>query len=132
MALGQYLQYMQEVLGIRQVFLSQERQTQVLFIDKSPWSPGAQELFSKMREAMRLREEDIKILFTDRVPAADIQLLSRQSREIVSFDVESFEMLKKDFSSQLTLTISPEKLLKDSTQKKAAWVDLQSVMKRLN
>ena len=147
MALAEYLHYMQQVLGIREVLLStplidneaSERlpmsttpQRKVLFIDKHTWSPAAHELFSKMREAMKLSTDEIKILFSQETALADIQLQGLQSQEIVSFDPEVSQALQPDFKTQLTTTIGPEVLVKDAGKKKITWNDLQSVMKRLS
>lgn len=142
MALAEYLQYMQQVLGVREVLLGPEmaletlneapvHHRKVLFIDTKKWTPAALELFNKMRQAMKLNSDEIQILFANETALADIQLQCLQAQEIVSFDANIFSDLQKDFPQQLTQTIGPEVLLKDPAKKKETWAELQKVMQKL-
>lgn len=138
-----YLEYMRKVLGVSEVLLcfpaeSPEANSavispsiEVLFIDDKKWSTAASDLFQKMRDAMKLSPDQIEVLFAESSALSDIQIKSLQAHQIVSFSQDIYNALKTEFADQIIQTVGPEILLKDSSQKKQTWGDLQQVMKRL-
>ncbi len=135
-----YLKYMKEVLGVERIQRPQADTAsaepapeliQVLFIDQKKWSAATMDLFVKMREAMKLTETQVEILFAENMSNSELQIKALTAKEIVCFHPEIFENLKTPFSGNILLTIGPSDLIQSPALKKQTWGDLQQVMKKL-
>lgn len=137
-----YLWYLENVLGLKAPIWPEMQapavaepepvipQTMILFVQDKPWSAPAGELFQKMRDAMKLKPEQVKVLFASQVSASELQVAVMAAGRVVSFSSEIFQALSKE-SEHKFLTHSPEELLKKPELKKQAWADLQQVMRSL-
>lgn len=100
----------------------------ILFVDQKPWSAKAQELFGKMRQAMKLENVQTEILFADQMSLADFELATLKAHTVVSFSPTLTTTIQNE---NLFVTNGPEELLQKPELKKQAWDDLQKVMKFL-
>lgn len=140
-----YIQYLEQVLGLKQVIWPEapaelEQQVvevpparaavQVLFVADKPWSLKAQDLFSKMREAMKIPESEVKVLFAAETSLPDLQISALSAERVVCFSPSLFQQISVD-SQVKFLTHNPEELLTKPQLKKETWEDLKKVMKSL-
>lgn len=161
-----YIQYLQEVLGLQNVMLpsdgSQESAPQSLFFSsrgpftvssvrhfeliflniltqpkESLFLPEVQDLFGKMKAAMKLR--NIQVLELDCTVDDRSQLPSQLAQICEGKVVVVFSSFPKDIGELIFKgpgkwieTYSPSYLLEDGGAKKVVWNDLQKVMKELN
>lgn len=88
-------------------------------------------LFVKMREAMKLTEAQVEILFAENMSNSELQIRALTAKEIVCFHPEIFERLKVQFSGNILQTTGPSELIQSPALKKQTWGDLQQVMKKL-
>lgn len=88
-------------------------------------------LFVKMREAMKLTEAQVEILFAENMSNSELQIRALTAKEIVCFHPEIFERLKVQFSGNILQTTGPSELIQSPALKKQTWGDLQRVMKKL-
>lgn len=140
-----YIRYLEQVLGVKSVLLPLQaaqvpeteklvpvnpHRIQVLFLANQSWSPKAQELFQKMRDAMKLNESATKLVFAHQTPESEWQILALSAERVVCFSKAQCEALSiaNDFKFY---THDPEELLKKPELKKAAWEELKKVMKSL-
>ena len=135
---AQYIEYLQKVVGIKSV-LSSESSTgpmqelpslsvpaRFLFVDDKTWSAAANELFSKMRQAMNLTDVQFEVMFRDQISAADLQVHALGFAAVIDFSAgPGFQSTDQNIYQ----TISPELLLTQANLKKQAWDDLKKVMK---
>lgn len=161
-----YLNYMQEVLGVQQVMLrdtlrsaaeqnlsyfstaqglfqpGEIRHFELVFLNictqekESLFRPEVQDLFSKMKSAMKLK--NIQVLELN-CSLSDRSLLPSQLASLIearlvvvlsSFPQDVGELIFKGPALWLE-TYSPAYLLEDVAAKKVVWNDLQKVMKEL-
>jgi hypothetical protein len=137
-----YIWYLENVLGLKNPIWPQRPQeavpqaqqqparSQILFIDETPWSNAATELFQKMREAMKLSSDQISICFASQVSTSQLQVSALAADRVVCFSKKIFESLSIEANNKFS-TFSPEELLKQPTLKRQTWNDLQQVMKSL-
>ncbi|MEZ0391476.1 MAG: hypothetical protein ACAH59_04625 [Pseudobdellovibrionaceae bacterium] len=145
MAMEAYLHYLDQVLGVRSVILPdsesapaaspqsvpiKEAGISVLFLAEKIWSRPADQLFQKMREAMKLSADSVRVMFLQNSTQADIQLQALASRCVVCFSKSIFDSLPADTSLKFH-THDPEELIKKADLKKTTWEDLKKVMKAL-
>ncbi len=148
-----YLQYLEQVLGLKNVILpspSQDTDSQiiedaepaditleaeepiwVLFVAEKTWSQDAQSLFQKMREAMKVPAEKSSVLFADVATVPQLQIAALSAHRVVCFSEKLFELIQADAGMKF-LTHDPQELLKRPQLKKSAWEDLKKVMKSLD
>lgn len=158
-----YLQYLQDVLGLDQVMLSlqQEASAQPLFWTpqgpyhpathehfelvflnlmtqpkESLFNPKVQELFSKMKAAMRLKNlqyVELDATLDDRsvLPSALVEYLSTRYVVVFSSFPQNLGEIVIKGSGRWLETYSPAYLLEDADAKKIVWADLQKIMKEL-
>jgi len=135
-----YLNYLEKVLGLKSVVLPprealSETETgpikcRVLFVSENPLSQKAMELLQKMREAMKLESESVKIISASEISAPELQVLSLSAEKVVCFSKTLYDTLAIE-DSQKFYTHNPEELLKKPELKKPTWEDLKQVMKSL-
>jgi len=141
-----YLWYLENVLGLKAPIWPQRapvaevlepatvsiarRSPPILFLQATPWSPAAEDLFQKMREAMKLQKEQVSVLFASQVSASELQVAVMAADRVVCFSSELYQNLNKEKENKF-LTHSPEELLRKPELKKQAWTDLQGVMRSL-
>lgn len=166
-----YVQYLQEVLGLQNVMMTPEpQQSQAIssapsvprfFTRKGPFEPQEKayyeliflnvvtqskesifvpevnELFEKMKAAMKLR--NLQILDLDCTVEDRSQLPSAMAQVCESRVVVVFSSFPKDLGELIYKgpgkwieTYSPAYLLEDPGAKKVVWNDLQKVMKELS
>ena len=138
-----YVQYLENVLGLRNLVWPEaeaapieeipedtSERIHVLFVAEKPFSPKAQELFEKMREAMKIPNEQYKVVFANEVSAAELQVSALAAEHVVCFSKTVFDQIPDDHPAKF-LTHSPEILLTKAALKKEAWEDLKKVMKSL-
>jgi hypothetical protein len=106
------------------------RRPPILFLQATPWSSAAEDLFQKMREAMKLQKSQVSVLFASQVSASELQVAVMAADRVVCFSSEIFQSLNKENENKF-LTHSPEELLRKPELKKQAWMDLQGVMRSL-
>lgn len=161
-----YIQYLQEVLGLQNVMLptdgnqapapqslffssrgpftvSAVRHFELIFLNiltqpkESLFLPEVQDLFGKMKAAMKLR--NIQVLELDCTVEDRSQLPSQLAQICEGKVVVVFSSFPKDIGELIFKgpgkwieTYSPSYLLEDGGAKKVVWNDLQKVMKELN
>lgn len=159
-----YIWYLKNVLGIQQFLapvapsvplqdtdplsLNADRgeasnkgpELKILFVDEQSWDPGAQQLFEKMREAMGVQAQEVKVLSGKSLSPEELEFQKILCRQIVIFkdSIQEIELPAIDLKSsplnsqQTSMTISPRTLLRRPELKRRAWEDLKLVMQRLN
>lgn len=137
-----YIAYLENVLGLRQVVWPETSveiqedppentaRVHVLFVADQPFSPRAKELFEKMRDAMKIPNQQCKLLFVSHASSAELQVSAFAAEHVVCFSKATFEQIPADHAARF-VTYSPEVLLSRPELKKEAWEDLKKVMKSL-
>ncbi len=137
-----YLTYLEKTLGLKSLLwpsalsdTPSSLQTDaeplaILFLDERPWSSDARELFEKMREAMKVSNQNVEILFANQVSPSKIQVRSLTAQRVVCFSQNLFDQIPADLGFKF-LTHSPQQLLLKPALKREAWSELQKVMKSL-
>jgi hypothetical protein len=138
-----YIQYLEQVLGLKNIVWPQMEPVPepvvesepapsvwVLFIAEKKWSAPAAELFKKMREAMKLTGDQVKILFANQASLPELQISALSAQRVVCFSKRLNEQISSDPAFKY-VTFDPEELLAQPQLKKAAWEDLKIVMKSL-
>ena len=158
-----YIQYLQDVLGLQKVMLpksDQEVPRTQFFTSHGPFQPAefghyelvflnvltqvkeslflpeVQDLFGKMKSAMKLK--NIQVLELDCTVEDRSQLPSELAKICESKVVVVFSSFPKDIGELIFKgpgkwieTYSPAYLLEDAGAKKVVWNDLQKVMREL-
>ncbi|MNJ94770.1 hypothetical protein D3C87_124720 [compost metagenome] len=103
---------------------------------ESLFNPEVQDLFAKMKSAMKL--QNIQVIELDCTVDNRSELPSELAEKFESKIVVVFSSFPKDMSEMIYKgpgkwleTYSPAYLLEDPTAKKAVWNDLQKVMREL-
>lgn len=134
--------YLENVLGLREVIWpvpepeNTEIPTQtaerihVLFVAERPWSVAATELFEKMREAMKIPNQQDKVLFLSEAGAAELQTSALAAEHVVCFSKAIFDQIPSDHPARY-LTHSPDVLQSRPQLKRETWEELKKVMKSL-
>lgn len=138
-----YLHYLEQVLGLRSVIwpvsepVSMEADAQlshpvlkVLFIAEKPWSPAARDLFQKMRDAMKISEEESQVLFASEAHLPALQMAALAAQRVVFFSPRLMGQISVETEAKF-LTHNPEDLIIKPALKKEAWEELKKVMKSL-
>ena len=138
-----YIQYLEQVLGLKTIVWPQmepvpepiaeaepDPSVWVLFIAEKKWSAKAFELFQKMRDAMKLSEDQVKILFANQSSLPELQISALSAQRVVCFSKRLNEQISSDPAFKF-VTFDPEELLSQPQLKKATWEDLKVVMKSL-
>lgn len=143
--MDRYIQYLEQVLGLKQVILPEvqppaadstsasvpaENTLRVLFLADKPWSPKARDLFLKMREAMKLPEKQTRVLFASEMSWPEIEIAALSAERVVCFSENLFAKIHVDSHLKFH-THNPEDLLSRPQLKKETWEDLKKVMKSL-
>jgi hypothetical protein len=134
-----YVQYLDQVLGLRSLVWPEAKASEiplpqakesllVLFVFPSAVGSKAQELFEKMREAMKIPSAQTRLVFADQMQPKDLQLLALTFRHAVCFSREIWQQLQVGEDSK-TCTHHPDELLQKPELKKEAWEDLKKVLK---
>jgi hypothetical protein len=132
-----YIQYLGDVLGIRSVLLPPAETVQpparLIFLeDVGRSSVESLELFAKMKEAMKLKEEES--LYLEMTSASLSMNFARleQAEVLVAFSKTLAEFLTANLPHRiLLLSPSPSEMLKDASLKREAWDVLKQAMKHL-
>ncbi len=121
-----YFLYVQDVLGIKNVFLPATEPTAVttelliLVENLESYTPAESELLHKMIEALKLDTSKYQIINShdDNLKANYQLLLADQVPQTTD-------------SPNCTTTYSPRRLLAEPNLKKVAWTSMQSVLKKI-
>lgn len=134
-----YLHYLEQVLGLKSLIWPEAKAPEptsatttesclVLFVVPSELQPRSQELFDKMREAMKLPATQTRLVVADQMSLKDLQLLGLTARHVVCFSKDLFAQFQAEEMAK-SLTHHPDELLKRPELKKETWEDLKKVIR---
>jgi hypothetical protein len=130
--LREYFDYLSRVLGVRSILIPNAQTSsdlkKVLYIDQSPWTSEQSELFGKMRKAMAISDHEYDVVYRSERSEDELKLKANNYMCVIEFSQER----QVNESHAWYKTYGPVQLLNDSSLKKAAWADLQLIMKRFS
>ena len=126
-ALKNYFKYIQDVLGITQVFnkksllMTPSHQLVIAILDLNNYSFAEKSLLDKMIVALNYDQQRIRVQDITADPG------TFNFKLILTDEIGSHE----NFQENIVITYSPRRLLQEPALKKAAWAAMQMLMQKI-